>query len=83
MVLNCYCISDPLGRITCVHGCFTSVIDLAIVLHAAHPNVAVFRVRTNACDHRALVLMVLAVPSCPAIGSPVLPSPEASKVQPV
>ena len=83
MVLNGHCVSDPLGRITCVHGCFTSVTDLAIVLRAAHPNVAVFPVRTNACDHRALVLTVLAVPSCPAIGSPLLSSPEASKVQPV
>ena len=75
--------SDPLGRISCVHGRFTSVIDLAIVPHAAQPNVAVLPVRTNGCDHRALVVTVLAVPSCPAIGSLVLLSTEASKVQPV
>ena len=83
VALNGHCVSDPLGCITCVHGHFTSVIDLAIVLHMAHDDVAVLPICADGCNHRALLVTVLAVPSCCALSSPLLPSAEVLTVRPV
>ena len=53
VVLNGRCVSDLLGRITCVCGHFMSVIDLVIVLHAAHTDLAMLPVRADGCNHQA------------------------------
>ena len=72
-VLNGHCASDPLWHITCVHCRFTLVIDLTIMLWVAHTKVVVLPVCLDGCNHRALLVMVLVVPSHPVLCSPVLP----------